>query len=262
MATAPNPSLPLFYKDLVPLNFEQHKNFRVRAADTAPFLANEHAVPLTVDEFVLCQRYLPIVFSSGEDSVPLALMGLNEGVNTLVDADGKPRRDEGYMPGYIRRYPWMLARIDPSKDELSLCFDSTVSNIGEFEDGDKLIHDDGAPTVITQEVLKFCEQFEQAAQRTAQFMKDLKELDLLMEGELSLQMPGVEQPYVYRGFQMVNEDKLRELRGDQLRKINQNGMLPLIYAHLFSLQVMREIFGRQQEYGLGPDLTQLQPQPA
>jgi hypothetical protein len=166
------------------------------------------------------------------------------------------------MPGYIRRYPWMLARLDPSKDELSLCFDSTVSNIGEFDDGDKLIHDDGAPTVITQEVLKFCEQFEQAAQRTSQFMKDLKELDLLMEGELSLQMPGVEQPYVYRGFQMVNEDKLRELRGDQLRKINQNGMLPLIYAHLFSLQVMREIFGRQQEYGLGPDLTQLQPQPA
>lgn len=262
MASAPNPSLPLFYKDLVPLNKEQHQNFRVRPAETIPFLAKEHAVPLTVDEFTLACRFLPIVFSSGEDSVPLALMGLNEGVNTLVDAEGKPRRDEGYLPGYIRRYPWMLARLDPSRDELSLCFDPTVPNIGEFEDGDKLIHDDGAPTVVTQEVLKYCEEFEQAARRTSQFMTDLKELDLLMEGELSLQLPGVEQPYVYRGFQMVNEEKLRELRGDQLRKINQNGMLPLIYAHLFSLQVMREIFNRQQEYGLGPDISALQPQPA
>ena len=35
------------------------------------------------------------------------------------------------------------------------------------------------------------------------------------------------------------------MRGDELRKINQNGMLPLIYAHLFSLQIMREVFARQ-----------------
>jgi hypothetical protein len=47
--------------------------------------------------------------------------------------------------------------------------------------------------------------------------------------------PTAEQPFVYRGFQMVAEEKLRELRGDELRKMNQNGMLPLVMAHLFSL---------------------------
>src|SRR5262245_18442582 len=99
MASAPNPSLPLFYKDLVPLNVQQHQDFRIRPAETAPFLVHEHAVPLTIDEFALCARFLPIVFSSGEDSVPLALMGLNEGVNTMVDADGKLRREDGYVPG-------------------------------------------------------------------------------------------------------------------------------------------------------------------
>jgi hypothetical protein len=259
MASAPTNGLPLFYKDLVPLNVDQHKNFRFRPSETAPFMVHEHAVPLTVDEFIACQRFLPIVFSSGEDSVPLALMGLNEGVNTIVDADGKLRRDDGYVPGYIRRYPWMLAKLDPNKDELSLCFDPTVPNIGEFEDGEKLIHDDGAPTVLTQEILKFCEEFEQGARRTSQFMADLKELDLLMEGELSIQANGNTQPYTYRGFQMINEQKLQELRGDQLRKINQNGMLGLLYAHLFSLQGMREVFARQQQQGLGPVLDELQP---
>lgn len=259
MASAPIPNLPLFYKDLVPLNSEMHKNYRMRPAETAPFLVGEHAVPLTVDEFTLCHRFLPIIFSSGENPVPLALMGLNEGVNTLVDETGKLRRDNGYVPGYIRRYPWMLARLDNNAAELSLCFDPTVPYIGEFEDGDRLIHDDGAPTAVTQEILKFCEEFEQAAQRTNQFMIDLKELDLLMEGELNIQVPGSEQPFIYRGFQMVNEDKLRELRGDQLRKINQNGMLAMIHAHLFSLSVMREIFALQQQYGLGPVLPTLQP---
>ena len=54
------------------------------------------------------------------------------------------------------------------------------------------------------------------------------------------------------GGGMVNEEKLNELRGDQLRKMTQSGLLPLIYAHLFSLSVMREIFTRQMQLGLMP----------
>ena len=58
---------------------------------------------------------------------------------------------------------------------------------------------------------------------------------------------------------MIDEEKLRELRGDELRKMNQNGMLPLIYAHLFSLAQMRDVFARQLAQGKAP---QQAPQPA
>ena len=34
--------------------------------------------------------------------------------------------------------------------------------------------------------------------------------------------------------------------------MNQNGMLPLIYAHLLSLSQIREIFSRQVRQGKGP----------
>ncbi|MGI9362602.1 MAG: SapC family protein, partial [Parasphingorhabdus sp.] len=77
-----------------------------------------------------------------------------------------------------------------------------------------------------------------------------------MEGEVSIQQTGVEKPFIYRGFQMVNEEKLRDLRGDELRKLNQNGMLPLIYAHLFSLQIMREVFAKQVEAGKVPQVSE------
>ena len=252
MASAPPAqSLPLLYNDLVPLNVEQHGSYKLRNYENAPHLVGVHAVPLTVDEFAQCQRFLPIVFSSGEQPVPLALMGLNEGVNTLVDADGKLRRDDGYVPAYIRRYPWMLVRLNPDADELSLCFDPKSEMIGEYEDGRPLI-ENGEATQLTKDLLAFCEQFEQAAARTSEFMKELKDADLLMEGELGIQVPDVEQPFVYRGFQMVNEEKLRDLRGDQLRKFNQSGMLPLLHAHLFSMQGMREIFFAQRQMGLGP----------
>ena len=51
---------------------------------------------------------------------------------------------------------------------------------------------------------------------------------------------------------MVDEEKFRELRGDELRKMNQNGMLPLVYAHLFSLGQIRDVFARQVQQGKGP----------
>jgi hypothetical protein len=60
---------------------------------------------------------------------------------------------------------------------------------------------------------------------------------------------------------MVDEEKLRNMRGDELRKMNQNGLLPLIYAHLFSLSEMRNVFGRQMAQGKAPAQVQM-PAPA
>ncbi|MFN3519553.1 MAG: SapC family protein, partial [Sphingomonas sp.] len=108
---------------------------------------------------------------------------------------------------------------------------------------------------VTKNILAFNEQFEQAGARTAQFMNELRESELLMDGEVSIQQEGFEQPFVYRGFQMVNEEKLQGLRGDQLRKMVQSGMLPLLYAHLFSLSLMREVFARQVQMGKMPQPT-------
>ena len=145
----------------------------------------------------------------------------------------------------------MLVRLNPESEDLSLCFDPTCSYIGEFEEGRPLI-ENGEATQLTKDLLQFCQQFEEAAMRTGNFMQELAEAGLLMDGELSISLSDVEQPFVYRGFQMVNEEKLRELRGDQLRKLNQNGMLPLLHAHLLSLQGMRDVFFQQRKLGLGP----------
>ncbi|RYE75896.1 MAG: multidrug transporter, partial [Hyphomicrobiales bacterium] len=218
MASAPEQQLPLFYQQLEPLSSQNHADLSIRASDKAPFLVGQHAIPVTVEEFPLVQRFMPIVFSSGEDSVPLALMGLNEGVNVFIDDDGGLNTTNFYVPAYVRRYPYLLARLRPDSEELSLCFDPTADTVGKFEDGEKLF-ENGEPSELTKNILQFNEQFEQAGARTNQFMKDLKELDLLTEGETSIQPDGAEQPFVYRGFQMVDEKKLTELRGDQLRKI-------------------------------------------
>jgi len=248
MASAPPVNnLPVLFNDLMPLSSVDHATWRARRADKVPFLVHHHAIPLTIDEFALAQRHYPIVFSSGENPVPLALMGLNEGVNTFVDADGK-LIDDVYVPAYIRRYPFLLAKLREDAEELSLCFDPTCDVLGACDDGDALF-ENGAPTEAVTGVLKFCEEFEQAGARTSAFVAELTEHKLLMEGEITIQPDGAAQPFIYRGFQMVNEEALRELRGDVLRKMMQSGLLPLVHAHLFSLNLARDIFARQVAQG-------------
>ena len=254
---APN-NLPLLYEGLEPLNRNLHGNYKVRRLNGLNRVAEAHAIPVTVDEFAMIQRHCPIVFSSGDSPVPIALMGLHEGTNTFFDEKGVAREPNVYLPAYLRRSPFVLARLREQSDELSLCFDPTSGAVGEFDDGEPLFVGE-EPSEATKAILQFCEQFEQAGQRTQAFMTELKESDLLMEGEVAIQPEGVEQPFIYRGFQMVDEEKFRNLRGDELRKLNQNGALPLIMAHLFSLSVIREIFARQVQQGTGPISA---PQPA
>jgi hypothetical protein len=253
MASAPQPTLPLFYNDLMPLNSRDHAKYRVKPVDGLAWLVNQHAVPLTSDEFPQAQRHYPIIFSSGEGGVPLALMGLNEGVNAFIDHDGKLTEDV-YVPAYARRYPYMLARLTPEAEELSLCFDPTSEALGEFKDGDALFDSDGKPADPVQTALNFCEQFEQAGARTQALVDELNKHDLLMDGEIAITAnDNPEKPYIYRGFKMVNEEKLRDLDAETAKAWTANGIMAIIFAHLFSMQLMSTVFSRQMAQGKVPE---------
>lgn len=252
MASAPKPNLPLFFKDLAPLNSRDHKGWMSKQFPNVNFLGEHHAIPLTVDEFIDAQRHYPIVFSSGENPVPLALMGLNEGVNTFVDDEGKITED-AYLPAYVRRYPFMLAKLRQDTEELSLCFDPSAGVIGDHGEGNVLFNDDGEASDYTKSVLEFCQKFEESGVRTKAFMDEINKHDLLMDGEIAITVQDKpDSPFIYRGFRMVDEKKLRDLKGEVLEDLNSTGMLILLHAHLFSLNLMRVIFARQSRLGKVP----------
>ncbi|MCM0000287.1 MAG: SapC family protein [Erythrobacter sp.] len=262
MASAPQPQLPLFYQDLLPLNSRDHAEWRASPLENAGYLAATHAIPLTSDEFVDAQRDFPIVFTAGESPLPIALFGLNEGVNTFVGDDMKIN-EAIYLPAYARRYPFILAKLQQGSDDMSLCFDPSAGLLGKTEEGIALFDPAGQPTEYTANVLDFCRRFEEAGHRTKLFMEELAKLDILMDGEIAItrnDMP--DKPFVYRGFRMVDEGKLRELPAATLEELAKNGMLMLIYAHLFSLNLMRVVFERQLAQGKVPMIAEGTPAPA
>jgi hypothetical protein len=234
--------LPLFYNSLVPLSSQFHPNHGLKPRDSFEFARNTHAIPVTVDEFAIVQRHYPIVFGLGDNPAPLALVGLNEGQNLYVGADGI-WQPGAYIPAFVRRYPFMLAKLREDAQELSLCFDDTSGQV--TADAEDKLFDGAEPTEATKSILGFCEQFEQAVARTRGFMDELAKLDLLIDGEVTIQQPGMPDPAVYRGFRMVAEEKLQNIRGDQARKMVQNGMMGLIYAHLFGLAQIGGLYEKQ-----------------
>lgn len=242
-AAGPVQQLPLYYNSLSPLSSQAHGDHGLVQRADLRFTAVSHAIPLTVDEFAVAQRSYPIIFGTDANPAPLALLGLADGTNTYVDADGQWQAG-AYLPAFVRRYPFMLAKLTPESTELSLCFDDTAGMVTP-EAEDKLF-DGTEATTTTKNILGFCEQFEHAVSRTRGFMEELQKLDLLTDGEVTIQQPDMAEPVVYRGFRMVAEDKLQKIRGDQARKMVQNGMMGLIYAHLFSLAQISVVFERQR----------------
>jgi hypothetical protein len=128
--------LPLFYNTSSRFRARVHANFKTRSPTPRRSSPANHAVPITIDEFVAAQRFYPIVFSVGDNPVPLALMGLNEGVNVFVDDEGK-LLGETYVPAYIRRYPFMLARSARRGRAVAL-LRSESGLVGDFEEGKPL----------------------------------------------------------------------------------------------------------------------------
>ncbi len=242
-----NTGLPLFYQSLAPIQSNVHMDLGLVERTNFPFAVGTNAIPITIDEFVVAQRHYPIVFTPQDNGAPLALVGLADGDNLFIDADGNWKAD-AYVPAYVRRYPFMLARLTPEAQDLSLCFDDKTNLLSN--DASQKLFAGTDPSDTTKNILQFCEQFEVAVQRTTSFMAELTNLKLLQDTEANASING--QNVSFRGFKAVDEKALQEIRGDQARKLVQNGMLGLIYAHFFSLSNMQGLMALAQAQGKLP----------
>ena len=226
----------LFYVSPEPLNREQHAKLAlVHNEKPYSFASTGTAVPLTVTEFAPAALSFPVIFA-GEDRVPLAVMGLNNGENLFVNADGSI--DPGvYIPAYIRRYPFVLAN-DEGQDRLIVCIDKGSSLLSEAGET-KLFDDKGEPTEYTQNCIKFCDDFEAERRRTDSFVQLLKDNDLF-ELKTATFTPtdaagNAGEPQTVAEYYGVSEEKLNALPVEKLRELQTNGALAQIYAHLVSL---------------------------
>ena len=242
MATEQQPGLGqitgnvLFYSKPEPLTPDLHKGLGVRRLDGPfKFAKQGHAVPLTVTEFPLAAVSGPIIFV-GDDKVPLAVMGLNQGDNLFVKDDGQFEAGV-YIPAYVRRYPFVYAN-DAQAGQMVLCIDRNAEFV--VEGGDMPFFDaDGQPSEYTKGCINFVNDYETERARTQSFVQLLKDNDLF-EIKTAKHTPinadgSAGEPVTIAEYYGVSETKLNALPPEKLVELRDNGALAQIYAHLLSL---------------------------
>lgn len=227
------------YKNIEPLNLEQHGALRLKPFEDLRFAKCMNSILLSSTEFASAALSYPIVFAPiGADMMPFAVTGYKEGDNIYVGEDGQWRADH-YVPAMIRRYPFIFME-DKDQDTLALCIDRGCEALDD-EAGQPLF-EDGKPTQLIENALEFSKAFHLEANKTRQFCKQLEALDLFVARNAQFTLPDGEKTSI-SGFSVIDEQKLNGLDDQAFLALRQSGALAAIYCHLMSMRSWGNVLG-------------------
>jgi hypothetical protein len=232
----------LFYDNPIALNSQTHRNLKIKPSDDGlKFSGKTNSVLLAGIEFPEACKYFPIVFAkvAGQRVLPVALLGFRDLENLFVDAGGRWKGE--YVPAYIRRYPFVLAKGDAGQ-QLTVCIDESYPGFGADE-GQPLFNEKGESTDYLKGVLAFLQDYQTQIERTDIFLQTLREFDLLMDVAANVNLPGGER-YSMAGLMMVDERKLQALPDEKVLRLFRSGGLAWIYSHLFSIGNFSRLLGK------------------
>ncbi len=235
----PNTALPMFYRQPRPLNAEQHANLSLVVAKDYRFAAITNSVPVVAAEFAVACKFFPIVFADGPMPQPVALLGLRDGENLSVDAEGN-WADGVYLPAYVRRYPFIFFENE-DKSKYTLCIDEAAPSLAS-NDENPLFDKDG-PTETTNKALEFCRDFQGHLAYTAEFMEALAASDLLVDNRADITLKNGSK-FALGGFKIIDEARFGKLPDSEFLRWRERGWLALVYCHLVSISNMAALVER------------------
>lgn len=231
-----------YYKKPILLDRNNHRNLRLTPpAERFKFAVESVAVPVTPLEFAgVCHEY-PIVFAVDEEraGMPMVLTGLREGENLFVNDKGVWLAD--YVPAFVRRYPFVL-NVNEQEQSFLVIIDEAFEGFSNTE-GEPLFDEEGKEAPFLQQTLTFLRDFHEATRMSDDFMKRLKQLDLLIPHTVEIRdADGVRGTLT--GFSIVDEKRLLALDDKTMLELARSGDLGRIYAHLLSLGNVQRLIAR------------------
>ena len=222
----------MIYERAVPVSSERHREWSVQAGRSYGFAREINSVPLLAAEFVAAATDYAIVFAGDEQTVfPSVILGMRANENNQVDSEGN--WTGGYIPAFLRRYPFVFARSDDGKT-FTLCLDEEFEGFNEEGRGERLFDSTGDRTQYLETMLNFTREYQALFERTQVFCRKLKEHDLLQGAQANFNLPGGERRQL-GGFYTIDREKLKALAPDALAELARTDELELCYVHLQSL---------------------------
>ncbi|MFC2992565.1 SapC family protein [Halomonas tibetensis] len=234
------------FKTLETLDTQKHADLHYRGVPGYVFAKEISATPLSASEVVKASRSLPVVFSSGDKVLPMALLSVAKESHPCVDEQGNWLK--AYIPAHIRRYPFVLGETG-EQGRFVVMIDRAADNFLETAEqgAEPLFQDDKPPEGgIVERARKFLVQFQRELEETQKFLAPLAEHDLLVERQVTLNRNG-EQEVAVRGFRSVDAEQLAKLDDATLASWARSGLLGVVYAHLHSQENVQALLEPREE---------------
>ena len=231
-----------------------HKDLRVKTGYSPEFGDKVNSVLVFPTEFASVQREYPILFrrDPGGELHAVALLGLNKDENLFLDQAGWNAR---YVPAVRQRGPFLIGfrKKDVDGDvmrEPVVHVDLDHPRVSESEGEPVFLRHGGNSPVLERasRVLQLIYQGTEAAKRMFAAFEDTNlveamEIDLRLDDRVRYKLPG---------FMTVSQDRLSELGGADLERLNRAGHLHLamlVVASLGNVSWLIELKNRRRAAG-------------
>ncbi|MBT9384349.1 SapC family protein [Pseudooceanicola sp. CBS1P-1] len=222
----------MIYERAVPVSSERHRDWSLQTGRAYGFAKEVNSVPLLAAEFIAAATDHAIVFAGDAEAIfPTVILGMRANENANVDAAGN--WTGGYIPAFLRRYPFVFSRGADGKT-FTLCIDEEYEGFNKDGKGERLFDAEGARTRYLETMLTFTREYQGLFERTQLFCKRLKEHDLLKPAQAQFSLPGGQSAQL-GGFFTIDRDKLKALPAETLAEMAKTDELELCYVHLQSL---------------------------
>jgi hypothetical protein len=133
-----------------------------------------------------------------------------------------------------------MVRVDAKGDQLAVLVDEDSPMLSETE-GTPLFKEDGTKSEYLEQKMERLLNIAEQTVQTEGICKLFKEKDLLATQQVQLQHRQDAPAYNIGGVYTIDEKKLNALSDEDYLDLRKKGIIPMIYAHLSSLQQLRRI---------------------
>ena len=225
------------------LNFQLHKDLRIRTQRTHALGDGVMWCPTFASEFRSVQAHYPILFqedAATHELFPVALFGLEQGENLFLTDSGW---SAGYIPAMMQRTPFSIG-LYPSDEEgrdnrRMMHIDVQHPRVNDTE-GERLFGDDGAETPFLKRASGMLETIHVWSQHNKDFMAVLSELELVESVALDVTSRTGDKGQLI-GFYTINEERLASFDANVVSTLHARGFLEPIYMVMASLSNVRKL---------------------
>jgi len=230
----PAPALPLFHKNIVPLDPGVHGALKLNPEAGYAYSAGAEAIPIGIDEFEVAAHSYPILFLNGPQPIPVVMLGFRKGWNLFVDQSGL-WMPGAYVPALVRAYPFALIKAAGSDDrwlgiEAETPCLSSERGLPLFEDS--------KPSPVLNEAMALCRSCEAGLAEGAALGHALANAGVLIAREATITAVGGGTQTI-AGFMTIDPARLAAVHNEVFLAWRERNWLGPIYAHLFSAENWR-----------------------